>query len=528
MAESRTSDTPWAAVTAPSAPAGELTAHYDAIVVGAGIVGLCTAMLLAEAGRSVAVVEARRPGAGTTGRSTAKATLLQGTRASQIRHRRGAEVLGAYLTGNRAGLELIEGLADGAPEVGQPADAWTYATDERWAGQVRAEAAALQEAGVDAHLATPEELPFETEAAVRLGGQLRLDPGALLSRVLDRLAALGVPVAWPVRACGVRSSGYGLEVVATVAGVEDGEVPSTGVEELRLHADWVVLATLLPFPLRTALFASTSPQLSYAMVGEPTTAAVPQGMYLSAGQPSRSLRLARTQDGRELLLVGGDGHPVGQQQPASAHLAHVAEWADLHYGLHQPEQRWAAHDYGSADLLPHVGAAPFGPANLLVATGFGKWGMTNGAAAAIVLADTVLGHPPQWAAPLVPRIADGANGWAKVAARNADVGLALARGWVADPTGDEPGEGAGVVHRHLPYPHAISRVDGVRRSCSAVCTHLGGIVRWNDVDRTWDCPLHGSRFAPDGEVLTGPATQALPTTAPAVPTLPDPVAPAEE
>lgn len=505
MASDAGASTPWATPSGSSTPASHLSDRYDVVVVGAGIVGLVTALRVAEAGRSVVVLEAREPGAGTTGRSTAKASLLQGTRASQIRRALGAEVLAGYLAANRSGLDLLQGFAGEDAAVGEAADAWTYATDDAGADAVRAEAAALAAGGLPAILAVPDELPFPTTAAVRLPEQLRLDPGALVGHLLSRLARVGVPVAWPVRARGVRTRADGFEVVASA-----GQRAEDAAGEVRVRSDWVVLATLLPFPLRTALFAATTPQLSYALVGRPTTAPVPVGMYLSAGRPTRSVRGVGG-DGGQRLLVGGSGHPVGRPgRGNAAHRADLVRWSALTYGLVDVEHWWAAHDYQSADLLPHVGAAPFGPERLLVATGFGKWGMTNGAGAAVALAATILGSPPDWAAPLTPRLAAGVTGWGHLATANLQVGLGLVRGWVTDPGRGEPTEGAGVVQRTMPHPTAVSLLGGTRRACSAVCTHVGGIVRWNDAELSWDCPLHGSRFAPDGDVLTGPAVASLP------------------
>jgi nitrite reductase/ring-hydroxylating ferredoxin subunit len=283
--------------------------------------------------------------------------------------------------------------------------------------------------------------------------------------------------------------------------------------EQQVRARWVVVATLLPFPLRTALFALASPSRSYVVAGWSGNQGLPQGMYLSVGRGStRSLRIGIAADGSEYLLVGGGGHPTGRKLPASAHLAELQRWGEGHFGEPGQTHLWSAQDYSSADLLPQIGPSPFGPPNLLMAGGFGKWGITNGSAAAVALTGMMQGSAPEWAGPLRPRIPHDPAGAGKVATLNLEVGAGLVRGWLADPQPAKLPEGvedAGIVARRFPRPSAISRVDGTLRRCSAVCTHLGGILRYNDVERSWDCPLHGSRFAPDGEVLGGPAVAPL-------------------
>ena len=147
----------------------------------------------------------------------------------------------------------------------------------------------------------------------------------------------------------------------------------------------------------------------------------------------------------------------------------------------------------------------------------GRWRVPAASAAGLILADIITGQEKPWAAALKPRLAGSIPGLGKFARLNAEVGVKLLKGWAVEPrlTPDsESQEGRGAVRRHVPAPQAVSTSRGRRRVCSAVCTHLGGIVAWNDADQSWDCPLHGSVFSPDGAVLEGPAVQAIASESP--------------
>ena len=163
--------------------------------------------------------------------------------------------------------------------------------------------------------------------------------------------------------------------------------------------------------------------------------------------------------------------------------------------------------------LPYVGPLLPGSDHLLVAGGYSKWGMTNGVAAALALSGRILGGHLEWADVFARGTRASCAGCSTAPGVNAGVGVEMAAGWlrpVLRPASDRPAEGDGSVRYDRPgAPTAVARTDGVERRVSAVCTHLGGVVRWNDAERSWDCPLHGSRFDADGEVLEGPATCGL-------------------
>lgn len=462
-----------------------IRADHDVLVIGAGITGLTSALLLARAGVDVAVVDARRPGAGTTAKSTAKASLLQSVLGSQILRKHGVEALRQYVAANLSGQQIIRGVVEETHLVDmQVRDAWTYATTPKGAKQVRAEYDALNEAGLPVDLTMPAELPYSVTEAVRLPDQIQINPSQYLAALHAELTALDVPVVWPQRIARVDS--------------QHGVVRVTSTRGLTTKAKWVVLATLLPFPLRTMTFANTTPMRSYAMAAR-VTSAIPQGMYISVDSPNHSLRTGRSAAGEEYLLVGGYGHQVGHGNPTSTHVQQLAQWTQDTFDVRESTHRWSAQDYSSSHLLPQVGPSPLGPSGVLIATGFGKWGITNGSMAAQIVTGHITGEEPAWAPLFAPRLA----GLPKLAKQNVEVGFNLAKGWLVEPHSSKD------IKAGLPAPRAVSEVGGKRRECSAVCTHLGGIVRFNDAERSWDCPLHGSRFDLDGAVLEGPAVDAL-------------------
>lgn len=474
--------------------------EYDDVVVGAGITGAITALLLACAGRSVAIIEARDVGAVTTGNTTGKVSVLQGTRLSQIARRHPHSLVQSYVDGNLAAQRwLAEFCARHSVPV-ETADAYTYARTLDSAPQVDDEYEQCRRTGIPAIRVSETPLPYPVAAAVRVPDQMHMDPMPLLRKAIDVFRDHGGDVFVGRRVRTVRS-GPRESTVRTDAG--------------DVRARHVVLATGLPILDRGGFFARATPQRSYALafsLPDPP----PDGMYLSAGEPTRSIRSA-PHDGERLLLVGGNGHVVGRTSPTSTALDDLRAWTDRHFPGARQRFAWSAQDYSTVDLLPHIGPILPGTDRIFVATGYGKWGMTNAVAAAQLLAaritDTRDVELESWSAAFSAWGPEQFRGAVSFLSANAAVALHLARGWFeAETTPDSeepPAEGEGRIARRNGRPAGVCTVNGRTHRVGAVCPHLGGVLRWNDAESSWDCPLHGSRFTAEGALLEGPATASL-------------------
>lgn len=486
---------PWAAHTL---DAGETA---DVAIAGAGITGLITGVLLARAGKSVLVLEARSVGAGATGNTTAKISLLQGTHLSRVIGRHGVELAKAYVDGNREGMEWVVRYCEAHGVAVQREDAYTYAQAGKGVPAARAELEACEAAGLNAKWDDEADVPFPYHGGVRLPEQAQFDPMSFLDSLVVELTDQGGRLVEGARIRSVSSEGEGLTL--RVNGPDDADA--------EVAAGQLLLATGIPILDRGAFFARVTPHRSYCLAFK-VPGNITRPMMISADSPTRSVRYAPAADG-ERLIVGGAGHPVGREKSPSKALDELSSWARVHYPGAVQTHFWSAQDYTPIDHLPYVGPILPGNEKIFVATGFNKWGMTNGAAAALALSSRMLGGRMDWAKAFSSWSRHELSGIPTSLMANLEVGFNLAKGWVTPITRAlhrEPGDGEGGVVSGPPWHlEARSVVDGVEHRVSPVCPHLGGIVNWNDADKAWECPLHGSRFAPDGSLLEGPATRDL-------------------
>ncbi len=467
----------------------------DTVVAGAGITGLTTALLLARSGQDVLLLEDRHVGAVTTGHTTAKVSLLQGNVYAEILKHHSRGVLHAYAEGNREGQAWLTRLLDEHGVAYERRTAWTYATTRLGYEDLRKEFEACRAVDVDVQWSTDTELPYRVEGALMLPDQAQIDPLAVLDLLRSEFLAHG---------------GRLVEGTRVTNATSDNPVTITTTRG-KVVADRLVLATGTPILDRGGYFAKLVPQRSYASTYR-VPIAIPQGMYLSIDQPTRSLRTVPTPDG-DLLMVGGNGHITGRADSEAAAVQDLEDWTRLQFPGAERTHAWSAQDYQSVNRVPFVGKLPRGGGSIYVATGYNKWGMTNGVAAALNLSGQILGGSMPWAETLGNRVTKPA-GVLSAIKENAGVAGELVKDWVTAelrPVPSEiPSDGDGVVGRgESGRPVGVSTVDGQTCKVTGVCTHLGGVLRWNDAERTWDCPLHGSRFGADGTRLEGPAVEDL-------------------
>jgi len=437
-------------------------------------------------------------GSGTTGGSTAKVSLLQGTQLSRLAGRQSVSVVREYVAANTEALAWVDRYCADHGVGLQKRPAYTHATTASGESSARRELAVAQEAGLPVSWVETPELPFITRGAVHLPDQSQVDPMELLGALAADVRAHGGTVVEGVRVR--RVTGRAPVRVETSAG--------------ELTATRIVVATNMPILDRGGFFARASAQRSYCLAfagAEPPVS----GMYLSADSPTRSLRDAPGHHGTDgpLLLVGGNGHGTGRHPSPQSCLDDLREWTEQHFAGARLTHAWSAQDYVTSNALPYVGPVLPRRDDVLVAGGYAKWGMTNGVAAALALSSRILGGHTPWASVLESWSPTWLRGAPQAGLMNAEVGLEMTRGWLrplTHPGSAAPPEGRGEVRfDRVGPPTATSTVDGVVRRVSAVCPHLGGVLRWNDAEHSWDCPLHGSRFDADGAVLEGPATCGL-------------------
>jgi glycine/D-amino acid oxidase-like deaminating enzyme/nitrite reductase/ring-hydroxylating ferredoxin subunit len=467
----------------------------DVAVVGAGIVGVVLAWLLKQEGLTVALLDARRPLQGTTGHTTAKLTSSHSVIYTHLVKSFGVDGARIYGEANEAGIDWVaQRVSEGGIDCGfERRPNYVYTEQPEKVEDLREEAKAATRAGLPASFETEIDLPFPVLGAVRFENQAQFHPRAFLLSLLGAIP------------------GDGSQVFA--------HTPATGLDEDdpcrittphgTVTADAAVIATHMPVFDRALFFAKAHPYNSYVVAGSLNDAASPGGMYISSGGSTRSIRTIPTTASR-LLLLSGAGHHVGSESDTSSRYRELVDFGRRWWGVTEYPYRWSTHDYVSIDKVPFIGRLRRTSNNVYVATGFGKWGMAAGVAAALLIQDHILGRPNPWAGFFDAQRVNVAQAKDFVF-ENSKVGAHFFLGRLPKtPSLDDirPDSGA-VVTSGFQQVAAYRDEDGTLHRCSAVCTHLKCIVNWNDGDKTWDCPCHGSRYDRYGKVIHGPANRDL-------------------
>jgi glycine/D-amino acid oxidase-like deaminating enzyme/nitrite reductase/ring-hydroxylating ferredoxin subunit len=469
---------------------GEL--QIDIAIIGAGIVGTIAARLLKDRGKTVALVESGQVGAGVTGRSTAKVTAQHSVFLQRVERDHGSDAARAYAAANAAGVGLIKDLVQRyqlACDL-EPADSYVYATTADGVRQLERERDAAERAGLPMLLVEETDLPYPVKGALRLAGQAQFQPASFVAELARTLPGDGSFVL-----DGSHAADWGDDFVETKAG--------------RIRADHVIMATHLPLGGVGQFYSHTSPHMHAVMAVPIDAARAPVGMYVSVDEPKRSLRSHRSTNGETMLILTGPRFTHGNANEEAGAFSQLEEFAREQFGWAGGGYRWSNEDYTAADGLPYVGWSGAEGQSLLVATGFDAWGLSNGAAAAMMLADLCEGRKNAWAS-CFDASRHSLKGVGKVAAAAAQA----VRGLVGDHLHKQQAEVSPLQEGTIVYTGGRAAglyrdSDGVFRAVSAVCTHMGCMLGWNPVDRTWDCRCHGSRFAADGRVLHGPAVEPL-------------------
>ncbi len=469
----------------------------DVAVLGAGITGLSTALLLKNAGLRVAVLEAGAVCCATTGHTTAKVSAQHGLIYDTLSSKFGEDGARAYAEANVAAVDLVEALVR---EYAIDCDwerraAYAYTEEDSYVSQIEQEVSAAQQAGLPASYTEQTDLPWPVTAAVRFDDQAQFHPRRYCLALARLIDADGSRVFEQTRA----------------VDVEDGSPCVVKTDRHDVRAPYVVLATHLPFLDQGAFFAKCHPEREYALavaLEQP----VPKGMYITAEQPTRSIR-QHPFDGGELVIVSGDSHKTGQDDDTERHYAALEQYARERFAVRSIEYRWSTQDHMTVDQVPYIGKLRRGSDRLYVATGFNKWGMSSGTIAGVVISDQILGRENPWSELFDPNRVKPAASATQFVKENVNV----ARRFVADRITqrssvslDELAPGDGQVTSVGAKQIAVARDrEGTLHAVSARCTHMGCIVHWNPAETTWDCPCHGSRFAADGTVIEGPAVDDL-------------------
>lgn len=491
----------WIASTTPTDhPVLNEDIDVDVVIIGGGLVGISCAYLLQKEGLKIAVLEANHIAQGTTGHTTAKITSQHELIYSKIQSKMGVELAKQYAVANESAIHEIKKIADdnhiNCDYISQ--SAFVYTQQEKYIQKISDEVKAASDLGIKATYVEEIPFPISIKAAVRFDNQAQFHPLKYL-----------LPLAKVVN----QNGSYIFEQSRAVDIEEDSKYIVTTAQGKKVTAERVIIASHYPFYNKHGMyFARIFPERSY-IVAVKAKEKYPGGMYINAEEPARSLRAQNTQDG-ELILVVGENHKTGQGKDTNNHYNALLDFANDIFTVEDIPFRWSTQDCMTLDGLPYVGQYTENTPNLYVATGFGKWGMTNSMVSAMIFRDLIVKGESPWQDVYNPSRQTVAASAKNFVVGNLNVAEQLLDGKLSPLPKDidiEPEEGK-VVEVDRKRAGAYKDENGGLHLVNTTCTHMGCELNWNSAEKSWDCPCHGSRFSYEGEVIEGPAIEPLDVT----------------
>ncbi len=502
----------WGATSAvPRHPPLQGPASADVCVIGAGIAGLSTAYMLLREGRSVIVIDAIGVGAGETGRSTAHFAPPD-ERYFELERGFGAEKAALVADTYRQATDCVEAIirTEHIACEFERLDGYLFNPSGAWNDVLEREYAITTRMGLDV---TRRErvpgLPFDTGPCLRFGRQAQFHPLKYLDGLARAIVRLGGSIHDHTRALSVQGDGAGQTVTTEAASIT---------------AKAVVIATNRPsnqlLNRRASLHEKQSAWHSYVVALKVPRDALPHMLLWDTGDPYYYVRLASGGSGvaYDLLLVGGQDHPAGDDAVASQRYAALEIWARARFPFAgEVQYRWSGAVMEPSDGLAYLGRSALGgdqagnADNVYVITGDSGNGMTHCTAGAILVSDLIVGRRNSWTGLYDParKAFHGLDGFITEQASTLAQHTEWLRGGDVDSS-DQIARGEGALLRDGGRLLAVYRADdGGLQALSAACTHLGCAVRWNTGEKSWDCRCHGSRFDAAGAVLHGPARRPL-------------------
>jgi glycine/D-amino acid oxidase-like deaminating enzyme/nitrite reductase/ring-hydroxylating ferredoxin subunit len=469
----------------------------DVLIVGGGMAGISCAYMLLNEGVKVAIIEADKILQGTTGHTTAKITSQHGLIYNKIKSKMSMELAQQYADANESAIKLIEKIQSelhiDCDFIHQPS--YVFTRQDEYVQKIKDEVETASKLGIKASYV--EEIPFNIpiKAAVRFEDQAQFHPRKYLLALAKEVVNMGGNIYEQTRAIDIE---------------ENGNYIITTKQGKKITADKVIIASHYPFYNKHGMyFARLYSERSYTIAIRAKEKYL-GGMYITEEDPAKSLRSQISDDG-ELIIIGGEHHKTGQGKDTTSHYEALVAFARDHFTVEDIPYRWSTQDCMTLDDVPYIGHFTADTPNLYVATGFGKWGMTNSTVSAMLLSDLIVrGKSPYQDVynPSRKTITASAKEFVK---ENINVAKELIKGKFSPLPDDfeiKTGEGK-VINGNGERIGAFRDENGALHLVNTTCTHMGCELQWNSAERSWDCPCHGSRFTYEGDIIEGPAVMPL-------------------
>ncbi|UJL48043.1 FAD-dependent oxidoreductase [Virgibacillus sp. NKC19-16] len=466
--------------------------EVDVAIAGGGIAGVTTAYLLAKEGKKVALLEARELLSGTTGFTTAKITAQHNLIYDELINRYGQANAKLYYQANMEGIGLIKEIAK-QHKIDcdlEEQDAFVFTENKQNRNKLLKEAEAYEKLGIEGGFIEDLPLDIDIEGAVMMRNQAQFHPVKFVNGLLKEIENMGGEIYEHTKVMDIDNK---------------NEITCKTDTDYTVTCHDLVFATHFPTHESDKFYSKNlDPENSYALAVKENKE-FPDGMYINTDTSKRTFR-RMSAEGEDYILVGGESHPTGDGLSVEQRYKELAEYAEKIFDATDVVYRWSSHDLISTDRLPFIGKLNPKEDNIYSLTGFSKWGLANATVGGSLVKDLIVGKDnpyknlfsPQRDMSLMEHVEptkEAEENYAKSAIVQTAEELKINQGTIVEIKDENVG--------------AYKDNEGNIHYLDLSCTHLGCGVEWNDGDKTWDCPCHGSRFNAIGEVIEGPAVEEL-------------------